>query len=161
MSIYRTQGSPVYGKFYYKAPGEGLLQVGGPHSTEMVWSDDFEIAWTKMGNKGPLVLFLHGVPTNRTQWEEVQGKLSPFCETISIDMLGMGESSKPRIYGRRQNQEPNDLWYWPHDTDYIEKLMQQEYPGRKFIFVADDWGSGIASHYAAKYKESMASLCLL
>jgi hypothetical protein len=30
--------------------------------------------------------------------------------------------------------------------------MQQEYPGREFIFVADDWGSGIASHYAAIFK---------
>ena len=71
MSVYRTQGVPEYGAFRYQAPTEGLLQVGGPHSTTTVWSDDFEIAWTKMGNKGPLVLFLHGVPTNRTQWEEV------------------------------------------------------------------------------------------
>lgn len=155
MSAYRPQGVPKYGSFRYKAPAEGLIQVGGPHSTETVWSDDFEIAWTKMGDKGPLVLFLHGVPTNRSQWEEVQGQVSRFCETISIDMLGMGESSKPRMYGRRHNPEPNDLWHWPHDTDYIEKLMQQEYPGRKFIFVADDWGSGIASHYAAKYNDRL------
>lgn len=155
LSVYRPQGAPEYGSFRYKAPAEGLLQVGGPHSTETVWSDDFEIAWTKMGNKGPLVLFLHGVPTNRSQWEEVQGQVSRFCETISIDMLGMGESSKPRMYGRKHNPEPNDLWHWPHDTDYIEKLMQQEYPGRKFIFVADDWGGGIASHYAAKYNDRL------
>lgn len=155
LSVYRPQGAPEYGSFRYKAPAEGLLQVGGPHSTETVWSDDFEIAWTKMGNKGPLVFFLHGVPTNRSQWEEVQGQVSRFCETISIDMLGMGESSKPRMYGRRHNSEPNDLWHWPYDTDYIEKLMQQEYPGRKFIFVADDWGGGIASHYAAKYNNRL------
>lgn len=155
MSVYRPQGVPEYGAFHYKAPAEGLLQVGGPHSTETIWSDEFEIAWTKMGTKGPLMLFLHGVPTNRSQWEEVQGQVSRFCETISIDMLGMGESSKPRLYGRKNNQEANDLWHWPHDTDYIEKLMQQEYPGRKFIFVADDWGSGIASHYAAKYNDRL------
>lgn len=155
LSVYRPQGTPRYGSFRYRAPAEGLLQVGGPHSTETVWSDNFEIAWTKMGDKGPLVLFLHGVPTNRSQWEEVQGQVSRFCETISIDMLGMGESSKPRMYGRRHNPEPNDLWHWPHDTDYIENLMQQEYPGRKFIFVADDWGSGIASHYAAKYNDRL------
>ncbi|MDO8438568.1 MAG: alpha/beta hydrolase [Nitrosomonadaceae bacterium] len=155
LSIYRPRGEHLYGSFRYKAPTEGLLQVGGAHSTEAEWSDDFEIAWTKMGNKGPLVLFLHGVPTNRSQWEEVQGQVSRFCETISIDMLGMGESSKPRLYGRRQNSAPNDMWHWIHDTDYIEKLMQQEYPGRKFIFIADDWGSGIASQYAAKYNERL------
>lgn len=161
MSVYRPQGTPQYGIFRYKAPTDGLLQVGGPHSTETVWSDDFEIAWTKMGNKGPLVLFLHGVPTNRAQWEAVQGQISRFCETISIDMLGMGESSKPRLYGRRKKSAPNDCWHWINDTDYIEKLMQQEYPERKFIFVADDWGSGIASHYAAKFTDRIDALIQL
>ncbi len=39
--------------------------------------------------------------------------------------------------------------------DYIEQLMQHEYPGRKFIFVADDWGSGINSHYAARHNDRL------
>ncbi len=161
LSIYRPQGEPEYGVFHYQAMIEGLLQVGGPHSTETVWSNNFEIAWTKMGDKGPLVLFLHGVPTNRSQWEEVQGSLSRFCETISIDMLGMGESSKPRCYGRKQDPAANNCWNWQNDVDYIEKLMQQEYPGRSFIFVADDWGSGIASHYAAKHNDRLDALIQL
>ena len=158
LNIYRSPGIPEYGAFQYQAPTEGLLQIGGPHSTETHWTDEFEIAWTKMGDKGPLVLFLHGVPTNRTQWEEVQGQISRFCETISIDMLGMGESSKPRLYGRKNDPAPNDLCHWVNDVDYIEKLMQHEYPGRKFIFVADDWGSGIASHYAARHNERLEAL---
>ncbi len=123
LSIYRPQGNPKYGIFKFQAPAEGLLQVGGPRSTETAWSDEFEIAWTKMGNKGPLVLFLHDVPTNRAQWEEVQGHVSRFCETISTDMLGMGESFKPRLYGRKHNSAPNDIWHWKNDVDYIEKLM--------------------------------------
>ena len=76
-------------------------------------------------------------------------------------MLGMGESSKPRLYGRRNKSEPNNCWHWINDTDYIEKLMQQEYPDRKFIFVADDWGSGIASHYAAKFTDRINALIQL
>ncbi|GJL73820.1 MAG: hypothetical protein NMNS01_30190 [Nitrosomonas sp.] len=155
LSIYRPQGTPKVGVFRYQAPTEGLLQIGGPHSSDTEWSSNFEIAWTKMGDKGPLVLFLHGVPTNRSQWEEVQGYVSRFCETISIDMLGMGESSKPRLYGRKNNAASNDMWNWINDLDYIEKLMQKEYPGRKFIFIADDWGSGISSHYAAKHNDRL------
>ncbi len=155
LSIYRPQGIPEYGVFRYKAPVEGLLQIGDAHSAKTDWSDDFEIAWTKMGNKGPLVLFLHGVPTNRSQWEEVQAQVSRFCETISIDMLGMGESSKPRLYGRKNNPAPNTMWNWINDVDYIEKLMQKEYPGRQFIFIADDWGSGIASQYAAMHDDRL------
>ncbi len=158
LSIYRPPGAPEYGIFRFKAAAEGLLPTGDAHDAAIDWSDDFEIAWTKMGNKGPLVLFLHGVPTNRSQWEEVQGQVSRFCETISIDMLGMGESSKPRLYGRKDNPAPNTMWHWINDVDYIEKLMQQEYPGRQFIFVADDWGSGIASHYAARHNGRLHAL---
>lgn len=155
LSIYRSPGKPRYGRFKFRAPAEGLLEVDGPKGKEYVWSDEFEIAFTKMGDKGPLVLFLHGVPTNRAQWEDIQAHVARFCETISIDMLGMGESSKPRQYGKKVNKSDNDLWYWRNDLDYIEQLMQHEYPGRKFIFVADDWGSGINSHYAARYPDRL------
>ncbi len=153
LSIYREPGEPIYGKFKFKAPAEGLVLGNPPHGKDAIWTDEFEIAYTKMGDKGPLVLFLHGVPTNRAQWEDIQRQVSRFCETISIDMLGMGQSTKPRMYGKRYDKGDNDWWYWKHDIDYIDKLMQHEYPGRKFIFIADDWGSGIASHYAAKYND--------
>ncbi len=151
LSIYRPQGKPDYGKYPYKAPAKGLVLVDPPHGTQTRWTDEFEIAWTKMGKAGPLVLFLHGVPTNRTQWEDIQGHVSRFAETIAIDMLGMGESTKPRMYGGEGTTSPNSRWHWKNDLDYIEKLMQHYYPGRKFIFVADDWGSGIASHYAGEH----------
>jgi pimeloyl-ACP methyl ester carboxylesterase len=161
LSIYRSAGEITYGVFEYEAPTEGLVQVDPPHGTETRWTCDFEIAYTKVGNKGPLVLFLHGVPTNRAQWEDIQRFVGRFCETIAIDMLGMGESTKPRLYGKQADPSDNDRWYWKHDVDYIEKLMQHEYPGRKFIFVADDWGSGIASHYAARHNERLDALVQL
>ncbi len=161
LSIYREAGPPTYGKFTYKAPAEGLVQVNGAHSSDVVWTDDFEIAYTKVGHKGPLVLFLHGVPTNRAQWEDIQRHVGRFYETIAIDMLGMGESTQPRLYGRRTDKRGNELWYWKHDVDYVEKLMRQEYPGRKFFFVSDDWGCGIASHYAARYNDRLDGLVYL
>ena len=155
LSIYREAGEPTYGSFAFTAPAEGLVQVNGPHSTEFEWTDQFEIAYTKVGSKGPLVLFLHGVPTNRAQWEDIQRHVARFCETIAIDMLGMGESTKPRLYGKKTDNAVNDRWYWKHDVNYIEQLMQHEYPGRKFIFVADDWGSGINSQYAAAHNDRL------
>jgi pimeloyl-ACP methyl ester carboxylesterase len=153
LSIYREAGKPIFGTFKYTAPMEGMVLVDPPHGTETKWTNQFEIAYTKMGVKGPVVLFLHGVPTNRRQWEGVQQHVSRFARTISIDMLGMGESTKPRMYGRKKDLSPNDAWYWKNDVDYIEQLMQREYPGEKFIFVADDWGGGIASHFASKYDD--------
>jgi hypothetical protein len=87
VTIYRSPGRPRYGSFRYEAPAEGLVQVEPPHGTETRWTREFDIAWTKWGDRGPLVLLLHGVPTNRAQWEPVQRHLARFCETISIDML--------------------------------------------------------------------------
>ncbi|RLA47340.1 MAG: hypothetical protein DRR06_02710 [Gammaproteobacteria bacterium] len=157
LSIYRTGGEVSYGVYNYAAPYEGLLEQQR-HSGKTEWSNQFEIVYTRQGDKGPLVLFIHGVPCNRAQWEEVQRYLSRFCETIAIDMLGMGESSQPRMYGRKDNPAENNCWHWVNDTDYIEKLMQQIYPGRKFILIADDWGSGIASCYAAMHNDRLLAL---
>ena len=157
LTIYRGAGTPIYGTYHYKAPTEGLVQVGGREGpTE--WTDEFDIAYTKMGDKGPLVLFLHGVPANRRQWEECQRLIAPFCETVNIDMLGMGEGTKPRQYGNKDGTNGNRQWYWVNDVDYIEKLMQHEYPGRSFVIVSDDWGSGIASHYAARHNDGLLAL---
>jgi pimeloyl-ACP methyl ester carboxylesterase len=36
--------------------------------------------------------------------------------------------------------------------------MQHEHPGRKFVLIADDWGSGIASHYAAQHNDRLLAL---
>ncbi len=158
-TIYRGAGKTTYGKFSYKAPAEGLVQTGWPEAPETHWTDDFEIAWTKTGDKGPLVLFIHGVPCNRAQWEEVQRYVGRFCETIAIDMLGMGESTQPRMYGQRGKDDGDfEQWHWYNDVDYVEKLMQHEYPGREFVLIADDWGSGIASHYAAKHPDRLLAL---
>lgn len=161
LNVYRQVAAARYGRFEYRAPHAGLVQYDWPHAPRTEWTDRFDIAWTKVGDRGPLCLFLHGVPCNRAQWEEVQRFVGRFCETIAIDMLGMGESTQPRQYGRREDPTRRDAWEWVHDVDYIEKLMQQEYPERKFVLIADDWGSGIATHYAARHAERLLALIQL
>jgi len=161
LTIYRDAGKTRYGAFKFTAPWKGLVEVGGRNSGKTEWTDAFEIAYTQIGDAGPLCLFIHGVPCNRAQWEEVQRHVARFCETISIDMLGMGESSQPRMYGHKEKGEDNDCWHWQYDVDYIEELMQSLYPGRKFILIADDWGSGIASHYAARHNDRLLGLVQL
>ena len=174
LNIYRDGGKPIHGKFVYASPFSGFIK---DENAGKYWrTDKFEIAYTQRGDKGPLILLMHGVPSNRRMYFPIQKRLSPFCRTISIDMLGMGESSKPRYYGKtgkfllensknsaersdaerlmRQEKEKtgiNEPWDWVFDTDYVDQLMNQLYPGEKFFYVADDWGSGINSHYAAKF----------
>lgn len=102
------------------------------------------IAYTLAGTRGPIVVFLHGVPTNRKQWQPVQMLLAPFCRTLSLDFLGLGESSKPLGY-------PEAGYDWKFDVAWIEHTVQKLFPDERFVFVADDWGAGPAQHYAERY----------
>ena len=158
-NIYRDVGKPVHGKALVATPFLGLIK----RPEGEVLTNEMLITYTQWGDKGPLVLFLHGVPTNRRQWRPVQERIAPFCRTIAIDMLGMGESDKPLKYGQGENADVKAFemfgvegigfnpWDWIFDIDYIDQMMMELYPGEKFIFVADDWGGGINSHYAAFY----------
>ena len=173
INIYRDGGKPEHGVFNYESPFSGYIK--DPKTGKYWNTNKFEIAYTKRGDKGPLILLMHGVPSNRYMYFPIQKRLSPFCRTIAIDMLGMGQSSKPRYYGKPQqkfHRPPyveipvdisekikrekdyagiNEPWDWVFDTDYVNQLMENLYPGEKFYFVADDWSGGINSHFASKF----------
>lgn len=53
------------------------------------WKNTYKVKYTIWGDEGPIILFLHGVPANRKMYFPLQERISPFCRTISIDMLGM------------------------------------------------------------------------
>ena len=130
----------------------------------------YKIKYTQRGEKGPILLLLHGVPSNRKMYYPLQKRLSPFFRTISIDMLGMGQSSKPLNYGFEINNDMLDYmlndydiqqydepkpWDWINDIFYIEMLMRDLYGDEKFIFFADDWGTGINGHYAVNFNDRL------
>lgn len=145
--IYRDWGETTHGDIKVTMPMSG--KVDGSRTNQ------FSISYTTMGNKGPVVAFLHGVPTNKLQWYPVQKLIAPFCRTISFDMLGMGKSSKVRDYNNNNTTESgNDPWDWVNDAPWIDQVMKSIFPNEKFFFVADDWGGGILSHYAAIYSKT-------
>ena len=133
-SIYRRWGEPVVGDWTWR-----------DSKTER----DFKIRYTLMGDAGPVVLFLHGVPTNRKQWYSVQRRLAPFFRTISIDMLGMGESDKPTDYATAKTNF--EFWKWKYDVPYVRGLMGDMFRGQRFHFVTDDWGCAILLKFAELY----------
>lgn len=172
-NIYRNPGPIKYGMFKATMPMSGLVkQTNGTY----LKTNKFNIAYTTMGNKGPIVAFLHGVPTNRRQWYPIQKKCSPFCRTVSFDMLGMGESDKVRDYGFGDNSsntsgteswvsnsgKQSSPWDWVNDIPWVDQIMNFLFPGERFVFVADDWGGGINIHYAAHFdKERLLALIQL
>lgn len=145
--IYRKFGQAVHGVFEATMPMSGMVKQSDGTYLE---TNKFNIAYTLMGNKGPVVAFLHGVPTNRRQWFPIQELCAPFCRTISFDMLGMGESDKVRNYGVNQSSN-NAPWDWVNDIPWVDQIMTSLFPGNKFVFVADDWGGGINVTYASHF----------
>ena len=141
---------------------DGIFTWESKTTHDVTNNNIFEIHYTVMGNnpKCPPVLLLHGVPTNKDQYIEVQRYLSRFVTTVAIDMLGMGKSSKPLEYFSNTGENG---WLWKYDCEYIYKLMNELFLGEKFIFVADDWGGGIALTYACHkmYYNTLDSLFVL
>ena len=151
--LYRDAGRPVMGHYNYTLPfPANLIDVENPDGSFTTRESDVaEIAYTQAGKAGPLILFLHGVPTNRWQWWEVQKKVASFARTIAIDMLGMGESDKPLNF---VDDAGETHYLWRHDVEYIVALMEELYPpGEKFFAVMDDWGGGINTWLAALHSD--------
>lgn len=146
----------------------GKLRVRDDPKVKRTKTGMVDIAFTMIGDQGPVVLFLHGVPTNRVQYYPIMNLMRSFCRCVCIDMLGMGESqvdrntvvalnkgSKNKLGGHSKSGAPSgwqyDTWLWEHDADYIKNFMKACYGGEKFVFVADDWGGGSLFHFASKY----------
>ena len=170
----------VVGRFYWTSEHEGLVPLDEAEEARvrntgkpmrLRWSRRMWVAYTRTGDRGPLIAMHHGVPTNRRQKWPLQEALARFCRTIAFDFLGMGESQMPRLYGKRDRVrevldgggyvvgatfDPARLgefeaWHWREDVRYVDALMQSLYAGQLFVYESDDWGSGPGTTYAAEH----------
>ena len=152
--VYRKSSPPRDGVFLFESEFTGWVPDGNGGFLE---TNIFEIPYTLWGDKGPICVLLHGVPTNREAKMYIQELLSPFCRTIAFDMLGMGEASMPQFYGKNKGMsvfdgKPDDskAWDWINDVGYIAGMMDELFPDEQFFFQSDDWAGGILSHYIAQ-----------
>ena len=71
LTIYRNVNEPTHGIYNYRSPFSGYVKG----KDGKYWNThNFEIAYTQWGDKGPLVLLLHGVPSNRYLYFPIQNK---------------------------------------------------------------------------------------
>lgn len=50
----------------------------------------------RIAGSGPVILLIHGIGDNSTTWSMVQSRLAQRFTVIAVDLLGHGESDKPR-----------------------------------------------------------------
>lgn len=104
-------------------------------------------------NDVPWFILIHGVPSNSRMKIGIMERLAPFGSVFSIDLLGMGESSKPIGFD----------WKWsnhvPYLDDFISMLKKSGFTTNPHI-QGDDWGGGVALAYASE-RSQISSLTLV
>jgi len=100
--------------------------------------------------KGDAILFIHGMPTNRTLWDGIIHHLSNHFRCFAIDLPGMGNTP-----------------FTPYGPDYLHRMADQieslrvRYGISKWHVVGHDAGSAIAVEYAGRFQRHVGCLALL
>ena len=107
-----------------------------------------EIAVRTAGS-GPVLVLLHGMAGSSATWRHVIPLLAPAFTVVAPDMLGHGESAKPRT----------DYSLGAH-ASYIRDLMIALGHERATI-VGQSWGGGVAMQIAYQFPERCERLVLV
>ena len=86
----------------------------------------------------PVALFLHGNPTSSHIWRNILPLVAPVAHCIAPDLIGFGRSGKPAIAYR----------FFDH-VRYLDALIEQLGITSAYL-VAQDWGTALAFHLAAR-----------
>jgi pimeloyl-ACP methyl ester carboxylesterase len=100
--------------------------------------------------KGEAILFIHGMPTNRSLWDGIIQELSPRFRCFAVDLPGMGNT--PAV---------------DYTPDYLQRVAERiealrvRYGVKKWHVVGHDAGSAVAVEYAGRYAKHVGCLALL
>jgi haloalkane dehalogenase len=108
------------------------------------------IAYREAGDRNaPIALFLHGNPTSSYIWRNVLPLVAPVAHCIAPDLIGFGQSGKPDIEYR-----------FADHVRYLDAFLEKAGIMRAFL-VAQDWGSALAFHLAARRPEFVRGLAFM
>jgi haloalkane dehalogenase len=101
------------------------------------------------GHGAPTALFLHGNPTSSYIWRNILPLVEPVAHCIAPDLIGFGQSGKPNIEYR-----------FADHVRYLDAFLDQT-GITSAVVVAQDWGSGLAFHLAARRPEFIRGLAFM
>ena len=111
---------------------------------------DSTMAYREAGDaSAPVALFLHGNPTSSYIWRNILPLVAPVAHCIAPDLIGFGQSGKPDIEYR-----------FADHVRYLDAFLERARITSAFI-VAQDWGSALAFHLAARRPEFVSGLAFM
>ena len=109
-----------------------------------------EMAYREAGKKdAPVALFLHGNPTSSYIWRKILPLVAPVARCIAPDLIGFGQSGKPGIE-----------YSFADHVRYLDAFLEEMGITSAYV-VAQDWGTGLAFHLAARRPEFVRGLAFM
>jgi haloalkane dehalogenase len=108
------------------------------------------MAYREAGRKGaPVALFLHGNPTSSYIWRNIIPHVADVAHCVAPDLIGFGQSGKPDIAYRFEDQ-----------VRYLDAFIEAQGISSAYL-VAQDWGTGLAFHLAARRPDLVRGLAFM
>lgn len=98
---------------------------------------------------GPVLVLVHGIASRAAQWQDVMARLGETCHVIAPDLLGHGESAKPR----------GDYSLGAHACGIRDLLAAMGHD--RVSLVGHSLGGGIAMQFAYQFPERVERLALV
>ena len=117
--------------------------------TRSVHGNDVRYGESGADSGGPVVVLVHGIASRAAQWTEVMATLGDTCHVIAPDLLGHGESAKPR----------GDYSLGAHACGLRDLLSSLGHD--RATLVGHSLGGGIAMQFAYQFPERVERLCLV
>lgn len=96
-----------------------------------------------------VALFLHGNPTSSFIWRNIIPHVAPVARCIAPDLIGFGNSGRPEIAYR-----------FADHVRYLDAFLEA-LGIRSAYLVAQDWGTALAFHLAARRPEFVRGLAFM
>jgi pimeloyl-ACP methyl ester carboxylesterase len=101
------------------------------------------------GGTGPVVVLIHGMAGSSVTWEPIMTELMRHCTVIAPDLIGHGESDKPR----------GDYSLGAHASSIRDLLLALGHD--RATIVGQSFGGGVAMQLAYQYPERCERMVLV
>ena len=122
-----------------------------PYPTKYLTVFGSKMAYVEAGQGDPIV-FLHGNPTSKYLWRNIMPYLEKQGHVVALDLIGMGESDKPKDLDYRFNDH----------YKYVEGFINEKFgDDKKITLVIHDWGSALGFHFASQHPDRIRGIAFM